>query len=112
MVVDVDKNLAEAAVGIFAGAKVDLKASDAGFLGVAGAPLRQAFPAVGLRMGPCVGDGGRSGGLPGPLVAGGLALPATRECCGRVSRAGSFHGFDDVAMFETGLSGRVDRCEG
>jgi len=45
----VDEDLAEAAVGIFAGAKVDLVASDVGLLRVAPAPVRQPFPVVGLR---------------------------------------------------------------
>ena len=39
----VDKNLAKAAVGIFAGAKIDLVATNVRLLGVTAAPVRQAL---------------------------------------------------------------------
>ena len=42
----VDKNLAKAAVAIFAGAKIDLVATNMRLLGVAAAPVRQALADV------------------------------------------------------------------
>ena len=39
----VDKNLAKAAVGKFAGAKIDLVATNVRLLGVTAAPVRQAL---------------------------------------------------------------------
>ena len=46
LLVHVDEDLPEAAVAIFAGAEIDLAAADAGFLGVAFAPVRQALASL------------------------------------------------------------------
>ncbi len=47
LLVHVDEDLTEAAVAIFSGAEIDLVAADAGFLGVAFAPVRQALASLG-----------------------------------------------------------------
>src|SRR5208283_2804966 len=62
--VHVDKNLAKAAVRIFAGAKIDLVATNVRLLGVTGAPVRQAL-AGGATLLPR-----RDGSDGGPLVVG------------------------------------------
>ena len=54
----VDKNLAEAPVGIFAGAKVNLMASNARLLGVTAAPVRQALSVVPALLAQPDGGGG------------------------------------------------------
>jgi len=46
LLVHVDEDLTEAAVAIFAGAEIDLAAANAGFLGIAFAPVRQALASL------------------------------------------------------------------